>query len=582
MKGSRHDPKTVFGTSGNRRRFNLPNQGREDGLVPTQMSNFMVTLRNTIGKSRMDVRLFRGSLFAFRSFFTSLVRHSLFGMRHSLFVFRSIFNLLLWVTGFGLVWLGFSVLNAAAGTTAGEWGEELSLTAGMDIAVANNPELAIQRDQVEIARQDANRAKSYLLPQVGGNSRYLQVDRDSAEASFGAQPERQTSIGVKAQQMIYDDQIVSNYRAALRLHQGREFDLDSVRLDVMQQAALRYLDFLAARALARIERENLKLTESNLEVARLRSRVGVGEPQEVYRWEANRASQEAALLSAEARTEQARVALNRALGVDQGRRWRPEEIQVADDQRYFFDPRMRPLLMTGDQQEAFRAFAVDLAFTDQPVLKALERAIEAQRILLGQQRRRFLLPSFSTGFQIDHRLDSDTVTPFSGSSLGSQLLSSDSLIETDDDQWAWSVTASLPLFEGGRRSYDVARSRAEIRRLENSRTQIKQAIEQGVRAALYGIDGSQPGVRLARQALASADKNLEVVRDQYARGVVPIITLLDAQNRAFSAAQQVVIARTSYLDDLIKFQRAIAWFETSKTDQERRELVERFRAYLGR
>lgn len=465
---------------------------------------------------------------------------------------------------------------------AAEGGERLSLARCMKIAVTNNVDLAIQKDQVDIALQDQNRAKSYLLPQLGGNTRYLQIDRDSAEASFGSQPENQTTIGFQAQQMLYDDRLVSNYRASRKLYQGSQFDAETVQFDVMEQAALRYLDYLAALALVQIEQDNLKLTRSNLDLARVRARVGIAGPQEVYRWEANVAGQKASVLTAKSNEEQARVALNRVMGVDQRLRWQTEDLEVPDDQLYFLDRRMKPLLRTTAQLESFRRFAVELAFENQSSLKSVQQAIEAQQIVLGQQKRRFILPSFNTGFQFDHRLNDKTVTPFSGSSLAGNRLPSDFGSLTDDDQWAWSVSASLPLFEGGRRFYDVARTKADIRRLRNSRLRLQQLIEQSVQSALYGLESSQPGVRLARRSEQSALKNLEVVQDQYARGTVPIITVLDAQNRAFRAAQQSVIAVFSYLRDLMTFQRSIAWFESTKTEQERQELVRRFQAFLHR
>ncbi len=459
-------------------------------------------------------------------------------------------------------------------------GWPLSLERSMRIAAAGNIDVGIQRDRVTVIEEDQRRAQSALFPQVSGVARYLKIDHDRARASLGAQPEERTTLGVSARQMIYDDRVVSDYRAAGRLYRGAVFDWDSLRLDVIKDAALRFLDYLAARALARTEADNLELTEHNLELARVRYRVGVAGAQEVYRWEANVDTQKSSLFQARSRIQQARVALNQVLGVDQRIRWNPRDIRLQDSQIYFLDRRMGPLLKKASRLDVFRKFAVEWAFENEPALKAVDQAIEAQRIRLAQVRRAFVLPSFSTTFQYDYeaqRRDSSLPAELNGPGTGAP---SGFDLHGDRHDWSWSVVATLPLFEGGRRFHDVARAKAELDRLKKVRTRLRQKIEQRVRSALYALEGSQPNIALSRSAAASAERNLRIVRDRYARGTIPVIDLLDAQHRAFVARQQAVIATYRYLKDLMEFQRAIAWFEPLKSEAERDLLVHRFRAFV--
>ncbi len=75
---------------------------------------------------------------------------------------------------------------------------------------------------------------------------------------------------------------------------GREEGRKQLRLDVAQESGVAYLNVLRARTSLRIQRDNLMLTRSNLELARVRESVGYAARDEVFRWQNERAT--AALL----------------------------------------------------------------------------------------------------------------------------------------------------------------------------------------------------------------------------------------------------------------------------------------------
>ncbi len=62
-----------------------------------------------------------------------------------------------------------------------------------------------------------------------------------------------------------------------------------MRLDIAQQTATAYLNVLRAKTFERVQKDNLQLTRSNLELARVRRQIGVSGPAEVYRWESQMA-----------------------------------------------------------------------------------------------------------------------------------------------------------------------------------------------------------------------------------------------------------------------------------------------------
>jgi outer membrane protein TolC len=71
-----------------------------------------------------------------------------------------------------------------------------------------------------------------------------------------------------------------------------------------------------------------------------------------------------------------------------------------------------------------------------------------------------------------------------------------------------------------------------------------------------------------------------VTQDKYARGLVSILNLLDAQNQAFVANQNATIAVYTYLTDIINMQRAISWFEIEQSEAAKDRGFRIFSAFL--
>ena len=84
-------------------------------------------------------------------------------------------------------------------------------------------------------------------------------------------------------------------------------------LDVVLEAATSYLGVLSTRTIEGIQRQNLDLTRTNLELARVRRQIGVARAAEVVRWENQIANNRRTVITAFAQRKQAAIVLNRVL-----------------------------------------------------------------------------------------------------------------------------------------------------------------------------------------------------------------------------------------------------------------------------
>jgi hypothetical protein len=178
----------------------------------------------------------------------------------------------------------------------------LTLEGAVAEALEANLSLSALGKDVSAGAEAVRESRSRLLPQIGLASDAVAIDDDRAAAAAGTAPERIWTGTVGGSQVIWSEQVRSGYDVQKSLQKAREENFESGRLDIIQAAAVSYLNVLRAGTQERILKDNLKLTRANLERARVRVSVGVAGPDEVYRWQSQVAEGRAQVLQAESQT----------------------------------------------------------------------------------------------------------------------------------------------------------------------------------------------------------------------------------------------------------------------------------------
>jgi outer membrane protein TolC len=268
------------------------------------------------------------------------------------------------------------------------------------------------------------------------------------------------------------------------------------------------------------------------------------------------ARRRSALLDREALKDTQRIALNQVLGIDQGRLWDPQDIPVDPETFSFVGGRLATAFRGSRSVERLLEFSVQFAIENAPEMRFIRRTMESQGLQLNQRKRRWWLPSFWADFSYDY-----------------EIARSPELPDLDRGVYRFEVQGVYPLFEGGARSSEIKRVDSEVRRLEHQLELARQLVERRTRTSFERMRASFPIIQLNRMAAESSRKNLVVVQDKYADGLVNVTDLVDAQTAKFRAEMAAAAANYVFLLDLMAYQRAISWFEATKTPDERTELV---------
>ena len=441
----------------------------------------------------------------------------------------------------------------------------LSLSGVVREASTVNLDLVVADRTVAAGLDLVRETRSPLLPQVDlvGAANFINEDR----AFLPIAGQQQYVGSLRASQLIYSDRVWASYGIEKNFQDLREEERAELRLDIILEAAESYLNVLRAKTIERVQKENLVLTRSNLQLARSRVAIGVAGREEEFRWENQIATDQKNVVDAEALHQQAAIAVNRVLNRPLEEGFLTIETSLDDPEMVSSFEEITPYVESPGSFSVFSDFMVQEALEASPELRQFNAALRSQERELETSHRAFYLPDveFFGDLSAIENVGGETIPGLS-----------------DPGPWSWTLglSAILPLFEGDARRARSARAQNELEEITAQRDATQQRIEQRIRSNLYRSNASFIGINLSRAAASAARRNLEMVLEKYREGVVGILALLDAQNIALSADLVAANAIFDYLVDLMGTQRAVGRFDYYRSPQDRQQFLDRLGTYF--
>jgi outer membrane protein TolC/ABC-type uncharacterized transport system substrate-binding protein len=455
-----------------------------------------------------------------------------------------------------------------------ETGQILTLQETVFGAVKANLDIMAKNKFVSAGSEKIGIARSSLLPQVDLYGQGLLIDKDRAENSFGTQPEKMVTATLSMTQLIYSEPLWANLSIQNSVQLTREAELNQLELDIMLDAATAFFDVLRVMNFESIQKENLKRTKSNLEMARVRETVGSAGPAEVYRWESQLAQNRNEVIQVLANKNIARINLNRILHRKLDKQYiilknnlYTEELnkKVNVFKKYLSDLRTFDLLPD---------FLVEEGLANSPELRALQNAIEARERALTSATNSFWAPTLA--------LQADYTSILSRSGAGSEKISFIPNTRLADDKfWNVALNFSFPIFHGAERFSVRQQSSYELEQLQLEYDSVAEKLEQLIRSRIYRVGASFSAIEQTRLASEAAEKSLKVVQDGYAQGMVSILDLLDAQNTALVSGELASNAVFDFIKELMTMERALGNFYLQMSKEEIEGLRNRLEAYVS-
>ncbi len=432
-----------------------------------------------------------------------------------------------------------------------------------------NLDLAAKGEEVLAGEQRVNISRANLLPQIDVSATGVLIDKDRAERSLGSQSESTLTGTASLFQIIYSDRAWAGLTIEGLSQDIRIYEREQLRLDVVLDAATAYLNILRAKSFENIEKQNLTVSSSNLEIAKFRVDVGFASPSEVYRWESEIANNRKSVIEANASRNIAEIDLNRILNRPSEESFDTFEEGLEELIDIISDSRIQKYFNDKWSFKVFRSFLVSRAFEYSPELNIVNKAIEIQERVETSAYNAFYLPTIGLSGSANYTFyrggEGSDVQPVEIPGFGEFGLM------PEDFYWDVGINLSLPIFTGMSRTAELQRSRLEISRLNLEKKSLQTVIEQILRSSVHSAGASFAGLKQAELAAEAAARSYDLVVESYTQGAVSIVELIDAQRATRIANQVAANARFDFLIDLMNVQRALGRFAIFWTNEEREE-----------
>ncbi|HTO93525.1 MAG TPA: TolC family protein, partial [Bacteroidota bacterium] len=469
----------------------------------------------------------------------------------------------------------------------------LTLADAIRRSAEDNLDVRAKSAQVAAGANDVTSARAALLPSLDAGSTGMQIDPERAQA--GAVPERSGTLDLTASQVILSEPAMAGLSIQSSLQRSREQELAVTRMNAIVEGATACVNYLRARKMFYLLLDNLRLTRTNLELARVRQASGAAGPEEALRWEAEIASLRKTTMDAQAGMNQALYALKHTLNIPLLYVVNVQDVSLDDPEMLLSRRELLGYLEDPIGFELLSDFCASEGVRLSPEIRQIDAVIAAQERALTSARLSYFVPTIAAFGQYSNRFyKSAILSPFQLPSLSAapppgtpgesflyQVLGALSPRLPGDRSWSFGLQFSLNLFNGfaSRAAEDKASMLLDEYRLRRASAETGVALR--IRVEMEKAKASYFATAQVRLEQEAARRTLAIVTDAYSRGGVSILSLLDAQNSALRADQVAANALYDFMVDYVSLERAIGEIDVLMTPGERQDLLDRLSRFMG-
>ena len=415
----------------------------------------------------------------------------------------------------GGVWQPAQAGQIAAEVPAAWWTlyGDATLNALQEQAASGNQSIALSLARLRAAQAAVASSRASQAPTLGTSASASRARSGSlaADGSSNTRTSTSYSLGLNASwELDLWGRLAGTVDAAQATAQASADDLAAARLSVQASVAQTYFSLRAAEANAQILRETLQAYERSWELTRNRQQAGVASVADVAQAESQYKSTQVQLLEAETTRTQLENALAALLGQA------PASFSL-------------PATGTLPQPPVVPAQLPSQLLERRPDIAAAERRVAAANAQIGVAQAAFF-PALTLSGTAGYR----------GSEL-SNLFNAPNLF------WSLGPQLALSLFDGGARTAAVESARAANEQAAATYRQTVLTALQEVEDNLTAATALAQEQQLQTEALAAAQRALDVVNNQYRAGTVGYLNVITAQATVLSAQRSLIDVRSRRL-----------------------------------
>jgi outer membrane protein TolC len=470
----------------------------------------------------------------------------------------------------------------------------LSLKNYLDLVVANNTDIAVQRLTIETPKNAIQRAFSIFDPTLNSSFSATRAKQPATNQLQGAQvlSNLNQPFNLRYQQLLPTSTTITSQLNWSKLSTNDQFSLfnpaytntwqmgftqpllrnrgiyitklpitiaratkvqqdlgiqDAI-LTLLVSAESAYWDVISARENLKVNLAALDLAKKALERTNREIELGATSELERFQPEQNAATAQINVTRTEYQLMQAEDALRRQIGADLDPDIRKLPIVLTED-----------VTKLPDQTRYDREQLVQTALENRPDLKAQKLAIDISDLNIKNALNSLkpllnLTGNYQTYGRGGPGYNRNTIPPTF--IPGGPIDAWNQMFGFNYNTFAFGLTLNLPLRDraGAANLADAAVAKRLSALRERS---LQQQVRQDVLTAITSVESSREGVRLAQIAVDYAQKRADADQKRYDLGVINIFFLLSAQNDLTTAQSNLVNQTVNYRRNVLTLQRRL-------------------------
>ena len=382
-----------------------------------------------------------------------------------------------------------------------------TLREALNLAYASNPTLTAQREALKSTDAGVAIARAAGRPQVIGT---VGVSRDITQAGSLVRSNKGPFLngGVDLSYPLFSGGSVRNgvQAAETRVEAGRA-TLRAVEGDVFAEAVAAYMDVIRDRAIVELNRNQVRVLDTNLQATSDRFEIGDLTRTDVAQSESRLAIGRSNLASAEGRLTTSEQNYRRIVGKAPGELASP--------------PPLPPLPTSADQ-------AVRIALVSNPDLIAITASGRAAGydVRVAEASRLPTVSGIASG---------DYVKTVGGDELPG--------VPSSGTATSVGVQGRIPLYQGGLPAARTAQARAQEGQLLEQRVATERAVVANTRSAFAVWQAARLAIASNQRAVSASELALEGARAENSVGTRTILDVLNAEQELLNSQVALVTAR---------------------------------------
>ncbi|MCX7926606.1 MAG: TolC family protein [Candidatus Omnitrophica bacterium] len=391
----------------------------------------------------------------------------------------------------------------------------LTLDEAITIALRDNADILLSKEQLEKAKAQIKEAKANLYPGV------VLVSSFSDTRGLFNKDRSAISGNVSIKQLLYKGgQVISAIKIGQYYYEAEKAALDNKQLEIIFSVKNAYYNLLLAKHYSNLNRQILENSQRHFETMEKRYAYGEVSDVALQQMKANLAQVKAAYEESLNQVKTAQAAMNVLLSLK-------EEITVEAVGEFNYEKRDIALDM-----------ALLEALKEHPALKQLDAQVDIanQNVEIAKAQSR---PTVLAGWDY----------------YASNRLSTTG-IRNQNDYNVLAITVSWPVFDGWLTKAKIEQAIAEVKKANLTQDKTKKALVFDIKQAYFALQTSLNKLSSAEEELKTYEDALISSEQKYRKGIISSLDLEDAKLRVAIARFNKAMADYEYLVARAKFDKA--------------------------